>query len=108
MARLRGKPRQRINRNHTEVIQHPTYKIRRRKRLARGKLLCCGDPQEVRVKITEKAKIQNLAFLVLKDTSYLIWDLKAINVTEIFGHTRNGGIYNFGNDFYFQNEEFSL
>ena len=67
-----------------------------------------GDPEEVRVKITEKAKIQNLASLVLKETSYLIWNLKAINVTEIFGHTRNGGIYNFGNDFYFQNEEFSL
>ena len=39
MARLRGKPGQRINRNHTEVIQHPTYKIRRRKRLARRKPL---------------------------------------------------------------------
>ena len=66
MARLRGRPRQRINTNHTEVIQHPTYKIRSRKRLARGK------PQEVRVKIAEKAKIQNLASLVLKETSYLI------------------------------------
>ena len=67
-----------------------------------------GDSEEVRVKITEKAKIQNLASLVLKETPYLIWNLKAINVTEIFGHTGNGGIYNFGNDFYFQNEEFSL
>ena len=56
MARLRGKNRQRINRNHTEVIQHPTCKIRRRKRPARG-----------------KAKIQNLA-LVLKQSKKLhIW-----------------------------------
>ena len=31
-----------------------------------------GDHQEVRVKITEKAKFQNLASLVLKETSYLI------------------------------------
>ena len=54
MARLRGKTRQRINRNHTEVIQHPTYKIRRRKRLARG-----------------NAKIQNLASLVLKQSKKL-------------------------------------
>ena len=74
MARLRGKPRQRINRNHTEVIQHPTYKIRRHQRLARGKPLCWvgTDPEEVRVKIIEKAKIQNLASLVLKETPYLI------------------------------------
>ena len=43
MARLRSKPRQRINRNHTEVIQHPTYKIGGRKRLARGKPLCWGE-----------------------------------------------------------------
>ena len=54
MARLRGKARQRINRNHTEVIQHPTYKIRSRKSLARG-----------------KAKIQNPASLVLKQSKKL-------------------------------------
>ena len=60
------------------------------------------------MKIAEKAKIQYLASLVLKETSYLILDLKATNVTEIFGHTRNGGIYHFCNDFYFQNKEFSL
>ena len=63
MARLGSKPRQRINRNHTEVIQHPTYKIRFRKRLARltreTAVLGGGDPQKVRMKIAEKAKIQN-------------------------------------------------
>ena len=31
-----------------------------------------GDPEEVRVKIPEKAKIQNLASLVVKETPYLI------------------------------------
>ena len=59
MARLRGKPRQRINRNHTEVIQQPTSKNRRRQRLARGKPLCWVG--ETLMKIAEKAKIQNLA-----------------------------------------------
>ena len=45
-TRLRSKPR--ANKNHTEVIQHPTYRVQCHKRLVHGKPFCSRGPSKNR------------------------------------------------------------